>query len=96
MNAPGTSTATAANAVRIIKRKVSGNIDLEEFLKNQTLPTEVTRTIHRGSSKEIQLNQPTQHIRSMTAVLPPVSAKTSNHNADQAISNSSSVLLIGQ
>ena len=62
MNAPpGASTATAANAaVRIIKRKVSGNIDLEEFLKNQTLPTEVTRTIHRESSNEILLNpQPT-------------------------------------
>lgn len=47
----GSSTVTGGNGLRIIKKKVSvSNMDLEEFLKNQTLPTEVSRQIHRDNS----------------------------------------------
>ena len=80
----GSNTVTAGNGLRIMRKKVS-NVDLEDFLKNQTLPDEVSRQIHRGNSANgFKLDQQVQgsHMRSMTAVLPPTSAHTSNYNAD--------------
>ena len=66
------------------------NEDLDEFLRNQTLPSDVSRQIHRGS-----VHRSTGHIRSQTTVMPTQTDQkgTSPHQLPEMVGNYS--LLIG-